>query len=47
MVDRRVMEQAAAIPVYVPTRTFLYTSRLRGLQADMDGLSPLTAYVTE
>ncbi|XUL85852.1 protein kinase domain-containing protein [Streptomyces galilaeus] len=46
-VDRRVMEQAAAIPVYVPTRTFLYTSRLRGLQADMDGLSPLNAYVTE
>jgi serine/threonine protein kinase/ABC-type transport system substrate-binding protein len=46
-VDRRVMEQAAAIPVYVPVRTFLYSSRLKGLQVDLDGLSPLNAYVTE
>jgi ABC-type transport system substrate-binding protein len=46
-VDRRVMEQAAAIPVYVPVRTFLYTDRLKGLQVDLDGLSPLNAYVTE
>ncbi|MFD3310570.1 ABC transporter substrate-binding protein [Streptomyces sp. NPDC058694] len=46
-VDRRVMEQAAAIPVYVPVRTFLYSSRLKGVQVDLDGLSPLNAYVTE
>lgn len=46
-VDRRVMEQAAAIPVYVPVRTFLHTSRLKGLQVDLDGLSPLNAYVAE
>ncbi|MFD6993639.1 ABC transporter substrate-binding protein [Streptomyces sp. NPDC059943] len=46
-VDRRVMEQAAAIPVYVPVRTFLHTSGLEGLQVDLDGLSPLNAYVTE
>ncbi|MFD3519876.1 ABC transporter substrate-binding protein [Streptomyces sp. NPDC058653] len=45
-VDRRVMEQAAAIPVYVPVRTFLHTSKLKGLQVDLDGLSPLNAYVT-
>ncbi|MFD5629585.1 ABC transporter substrate-binding protein [Streptomyces sp. NPDC127072] len=44
-VDRRVMEQAAAVPVYVPVRTFLHSSRLKGLQADLDGLSPLNAYV--
>lgn len=46
-VDRRVMEQAAAIPVYVPVRTFLHTSALKGLQVDLDGLSPLNAYVTD
>ncbi|WP_328688888.1 ABC transporter substrate-binding protein [Streptomyces phaeochromogenes] len=46
-VDRRVMEQAAAIPVYVPVRTFLYSSRLKGVQVDLDGLSPLNAYVTK
>lgn len=46
-VDRRVMEQAVAIPVYVPVRTFLHTSRLKGLQVDLDGLSPLNAYVTD
>ncbi|MFI6337290.1 ABC transporter substrate-binding protein [Streptomyces sp. NPDC050535] len=46
-VDRRVMEQAAAIPVYVPVRTFLHSSRLKGLQVDLDGLSPLNAYMTE
>lgn len=45
-VDRRVMEQAAAIPVYVPVRTFLYSSRLKGVQVGLDGLSPLNAYVT-
>jgi len=45
-VDRRVMDQAAAIPVYVPVRTFLHTSGLKGLQADLDGLSPLNAYVS-
>ncbi|MFJ4833156.1 ABC transporter substrate-binding protein [Streptomyces sp. NPDC088747] len=44
-VDRRVMEQAAAVPVYVPVRTFLHSSRVKGLQADLDGLSPLNAYV--
>lgn len=41
------MEQAAAIPVYVPVRTFLYSSRLKGVQVDLDGLSPLNAYVTK
>lgn len=46
-VDRRVMEQAAAIPVYVPVRTFLYSSKLKGVQVDLDGLSPLNAYVSE
>lgn len=45
-VDRRVMEQAAAIPVYVPVRTFLHSSGLKGLQVDLDGLSPLNAYVS-
>ncbi|MGW0872869.1 protein kinase domain-containing protein [Streptomyces sp. NPDC002740] len=45
-VDRRVMEQAAAVPVYVPVRTFLHTSGLKGLQVDLDGLSPLNAYVS-
>ncbi|MFE9680659.1 protein kinase [Streptomyces sp. NPDC006285] len=46
-VDRRVMEQAAAVPVYVPVRTFLHSSRLKGLQVDLDGLSPLNAYVSD
>ncbi|MFI1439812.1 ABC transporter substrate-binding protein [Streptomyces fructofermentans] len=46
-VDRRVMEEAAAVPVYVPVRTFLYSARLKGLQADLDGLSPLNAYIKE
>ncbi|WP_078964879.1 ABC transporter substrate-binding protein [Streptomyces aureocirculatus] len=45
-VDRRVMEQAAAVPVYVPTRTLLYSRALRGLQIDLDGVSPLNAYVS-
>ncbi|WJV44400.1 ABC transporter substrate-binding protein [Streptomyces flavofungini] len=44
-VDRRVMEQAAAVPVYVPMRTFLYSKALHGLQVDLDGVSPLNAYV--
>lgn len=44
-VDRRVMEQAAAVPVYVPMRTFLYSKALHGLQIDLDGVSPLNAYV--
>jgi ABC-type transport system substrate-binding protein len=46
-VDRRVMERAAAIPVYVPVCTFLYSSRLKGVQVDLDGLSPVNAYVAE
>jgi len=46
--QRPTAEEARELfPVYVPTCTFLYTSRLKGLQADMDGLSPLNAYVTE
>ncbi|MFI8933721.1 ABC transporter substrate-binding protein [Streptomyces sp. NPDC053474] len=44
-VDRRVMEEAAAVPLYVPTRTFLHSEALRGLQVDLDGVSPLNAYV--
>ncbi|MFD9903728.1 ABC transporter substrate-binding protein [Streptomyces sp. NPDC059063] len=44
-VDRRVMEQAAAVPLYVPTRTYLYSKALHGLQVDLDGVSPLNAYV--
>ncbi|MFD9883075.1 ABC transporter substrate-binding protein [Streptomyces alboflavus] len=44
-VDRRVMEQAAAVPVYVPMRTYLYSKALHGLQVDLDGVSPLNAYV--
>ncbi|MEV0443769.1 ABC transporter substrate-binding protein [Streptomyces spectabilis] len=44
-VDRRVMEEAAVVPVYVPVRTFLYSKALRGLQVDLDGVSPLNAYV--
>lgn len=43
----RVREQAAAIPVYVPVRTLLHTSALKGLQVDLDELSPLNAYVTD
>ncbi|MFH8987680.1 ABC transporter substrate-binding protein [Streptomyces sp. NPDC017940] len=45
-VDRRVMEQAAAVPMYVPTRTLLHSAALRGLQIDLDGVSPLNAYVS-
>ncbi|MVO85719.1 protein kinase [Streptomyces sp. p1417] len=44
-VDRRLMEEAAAVPVYVPTRTLLYSKALGGLQIDLDGVSPLNAYV--
>ncbi|GHC67336.1 protein kinase domain-containing protein [Streptomyces flavofungini] len=44
-VDRRVMEEAAAVPVYVPMRTYLYSKALHGLQVDLDGVSPLNAYV--
>ncbi|QIB41953.1 protein kinase domain-containing protein [Streptomyces aureoverticillatus] len=44
-VDRRVMEQAAAVPVYVPMRTYLHSKALHGLQVDLDGVSPLNAYV--
>ncbi|MGA4843736.1 ABC transporter substrate-binding protein [Streptomyces sp. G45] len=44
-VDRRVMEEAAAVPVYVPIRTYPYSRKLRGLQVDLDGVSPLNVYV--
>ncbi|MEU9286395.1 ABC transporter substrate-binding protein [Streptomyces sp. NPDC048275] len=46
-VDHLVMEQAAAVPLYVPLRTFLYSTALHGLQVDLDGVSPLNAYVAE
>ncbi|MEU7581468.1 ABC transporter substrate-binding protein [Streptomyces sp. NPDC041068] len=44
-VNRLVMEQAAAVPVYVPRRTYLYSPALRGLQVDLTGLSPINSYV--
>ncbi|WP_030792273.1 ABC transporter substrate-binding protein [Streptomyces sp. NRRL S-920] len=44
-VNRLVLEQAAAVPVYVPERTYLYSPALRGLQVDLSGLSPVNAYV--
>nr|WP_168720682.1 ABC transporter substrate-binding protein [Streptomyces sp. SAT1]ANO42516.1 hypothetical protein A8713_035275 [Streptomyces sp. SAT1] len=44
-VDRRVMEQAAAVPVYVPTLAFTVSKSLHGLQTDGYGVSALRAYV--
>ncbi|WP_055532300.1 ABC transporter substrate-binding protein, partial [Streptomyces alboniger] len=44
-VNRLVLEQAAAVPVFVPERTYLYSPALRGLQVDLSGLSPVNAYV--
>ncbi|MFC4331057.1 ABC transporter substrate-binding protein [Streptomyces andamanensis] len=44
-VDRRVMEQAAAVPVYVPTLAFTVSKSLRGLQTDGYGVSALRACV--
>ncbi|MFJ2770998.1 ABC transporter substrate-binding protein [Streptomyces sp. NPDC087300] len=46
-VNRLVLEQAAAVPVYVPDRSYLYSPALRGLQVDLTGLSPINAYVRE
>nr|BFD87214.1 hypothetical protein StreXyl84_66150 [Streptomyces sp. Xyl84] len=44
-VDRRVMERAAAVPVYVPTLAFPVSKSLHGLQTDGYGVSALRAYV--
>ncbi|MFD4996587.1 protein kinase domain-containing protein [Streptomyces buecherae] len=45
IVDREVMRQAAFIPTHVPTENYLSSPALRGLQADLTGLSPLNAYM--
>ncbi|WP_327350625.1 ABC transporter substrate-binding protein [Streptomyces sp. NBC_01304] len=44
-VDELVMAEAVAIPAYVPTLTYLHSTKLKGLQVSMTGLSPLNAYV--
>ncbi|GHH40479.1 ABC transporter substrate-binding protein [Streptomyces candidus] len=46
-VNELLLAQVAAVPAYVPTRTYLHSAKLRGLQVSMTGLSPLRAFVAK
>ncbi|WP_263167308.1 ABC transporter substrate-binding protein [Streptomyces sp. SCSIO ZS0520] len=43
--DRRVTELAAVAPVYVQRRDYPHSAALKGLQAGLEGVSPLNAWV--
>ncbi|MFF3137641.1 ABC transporter substrate-binding protein [Streptomyces mirabilis] len=46
-VDRQVMGQMMAVPVFVPIRPYPESKSVHGLQTDLHGVSALNAYVTE
>ncbi|MBO1337683.1 ABC transporter substrate-binding protein [Streptomyces sp. VRA16 Mangrove soil] len=44
-VDREVVKEAAAVPLYVLTPTFLYTTALKGVRVGILGMTPTSLYV--